>query len=109
MKCVYETSTGLDAHMILNLLEQEGISGRVDGEYLQGGIGELQAMNFVRVLVSDVDYTEAKNIINKWELIQPDSDSSEPENRSHTGLFHFIIGLIVGAGIMYWIIMGKAS
>jgi len=29
------TSTRLDAHMILNLLEQEGISGRVDGESIQ--------------------------------------------------------------------------
>jgi len=94
--------------MILNLLEQEGISGRVDGEYLQGGIGELQAMNFVRVLVPDVDYADAKKIISKLELIQPASDSTEPENQSNNGFLHFIIGVIVGAGIMYWIIMGKA-
>jgi hypothetical protein len=109
MKCVYETSTGLDAHMILNLLEQEGISGRVDGEYLQGGIGELQPMNFVRVLVSEDDYAEAKKIINDWELVQPASDRTEREDRQHTGSFHFITGVAVGAVIMYWILMWKAS
>jgi hypothetical protein len=53
MRRVFEASSGLDAHMILNLLQQQGITGRIEGEYLQGGIGELQAMGFVRVLVSE--------------------------------------------------------
>jgi hypothetical protein len=39
-------------------VEQRGISGRIEGEYLQGGIGELEAMDFVRVLVADEDYAE---------------------------------------------------
>lgn len=48
MRSVFEASSGLEAHMILNLLDQRGISGRIEGEYLQGG-GELQAMGFVHV------------------------------------------------------------
>jgi Putative prokaryotic signal transducing protein len=108
MKCVYETSTGLDAHMILNLLELQGISGRVDGEYLQGGIGELQTMNFVRVLVPEEDCAEARKIIDSWELIQPASDNIEREDQPHAGFLHFIVGVMVGAGIMYWILKGTA-
>ena len=104
MKSVYEASTGLDAHMILNLLEQQRISGRIEGEYLQGGIGELQAMGLVRVLVSEADYAEARQIINEWESIQPAPDSSKPEARPSGGLQIFVAGVIVGAGIMYWLL-----
>lgn len=32
MKLLYEASNSLEAHMILNLLEQEGLSGRIDGD-----------------------------------------------------------------------------
>jgi hypothetical protein len=108
MKCIYETSTGLDAHMILNLLEQEGIRGRIDGEYLQGGIGELQAMNFVRVLVAEQDCAEARKIISRWESIQPASDNTEREIRPAAGLLNFVLGVLVGAGIMYWILTRTA-
>ena len=101
MISVFEASTGLEAHMILNLLEQEGITGRVDGEYLQGGVGELQAMNFVRVLVDEKDYAEAGKIISKWESIQPAPDNTKAKS-SRSGGFRFIFGLLIGAGIMYW-------
>lgn len=67
MKCVYEASNTLDAYMIFNLLLQEGIQGRVDGEYLAGGIGELQAINLVRVMVDKDDYDQAIKIIREWE------------------------------------------
>ena len=80
MKTVYETSTGLDAHMILNLLEVRGIAGRIEGEYLQGGIGELPAMGLVRVLVAEENYPEAKQIISEWESIQP---PGKRPNRKH--------------------------
>lgn len=106
MRSVFEASSGLDAHMILNLLEQYRISGRIEGEYLQGGIGELQAMGFVRVLVSEADYAEARKIISEWESIQPVSDNSKPEARSPGGMQIFIIGVVVGAWIMYWVLKG---
>ena len=67
MKCVFEAPNTLDAYMIFNLLLQEGIQGRVDGEYLAGGIGELQAINLVRVMVAEDDYDQAIKIIREWE------------------------------------------
>lgn len=104
MKCVYEASTGLDAHMVLNLLEQRGISGRVEGEYLQGGIGELSAMGFVRVLVADEKYTEAMQIISDWEAIQPPEEEPKPETSNSIALRIFIAGIFVGAVSMYWLL-----
>jgi hypothetical protein len=104
MKCVYEASSGLDAHMILNLLEHRDISGRIEGEYLQGGIGELSAMGFVRVLVADEDYAEAMQIIGEWEAIQPPEEKSRPETSTSISLRIFISGVFVGAAIMYWLL-----
>jgi len=92
--------------MILDLLQQQRISGRIEGEYLQGGVGGLQAMGLVRVLVSEADYAEAKKIINEWESIQPPLDSSKPEARPSGGLMIFVMGVMVGAWIMYWLLKG---
>ncbi|MDP1634735.1 MAG: DUF2007 domain-containing protein, partial [Gallionellaceae bacterium] len=86
MKSVYEASTGLDAHMVLNLLEQHGIAGHIEGEYLQGGIGELSAMGFVRVLVADEDHAAALQIIGEWEAIQPPDEVPKPETDSMVSL-----------------------
>jgi hypothetical protein len=109
MKSVYEASSGLDAHMILNLLEQHGISGHIEGEYLQGGIGELSAMGFVRVLVADEDHTAAMQLISEWEAIQPPDEESRPEAGSSIAMRNFIAGVFVGALLMYWILRGFAS
>ena len=104
MKSVYEASTGLDAHMILGLLEQQRIQGRIEGEYLQGGVGGLQTMGLVRVLVSEADYDEAKKIISEWESVQPAPVSVKPETQAIGGIQIFVIGAIVGAWLMYWLL-----
>jgi hypothetical protein len=104
MKSVYEASTGLDAHMILDLLAQQRIAGRIEGEYLQGGVGGLQAMGLVRVLVNETDYEEARRIIREWESQQPAPQNTRPESHRAGGIQIFIVGVIVGAWIMYWLL-----
>lgn len=89
--------------MILNLLELHRITGRIEGEYLQGGVGELSAMGFVRVLVDEKDYTEAGQIISEWEAIQPPDAVGAPEAGTSVVIRTFIAGVFVGALIMYWL------
>jgi hypothetical protein len=101
MKSVYETSTSLDAHMILNLLGQEGIEGRVDGEYLPGGVGELQAINLVRVMVDETDHERAAQIIKNWEAIETENEEIA-KNRKSSGASLFLVGAIIGGGLIYW-------
>lgn len=101
MKSVYEASSGLDGHMILNLLEQYHISGRIEGEHLQGGMGELQALGFVRVMVNEEDYEQARKIIREWEALQPPDETKPPSPRDTIGLQLFIAGFILGAALMY--------
>ena len=70
MELVFEASNSLEAHMVLNLLNQIGISGRIEGESLTGGVGELQPMGFVRVMVDAEDYDKARRVVEEWDAKQ---------------------------------------
>lgn len=102
MKSIYEASTALDAHMVLNLLEQEGIKGRIDGEYLPGGVGEIQAINLVRVMVDESDYEKAGQIISDWEAIEVEKER-ENTKKPPTGVSAFVFGLIIGGSFILWL------
>ncbi|MHA2936840.1 putative signal transducing protein [Vibrio sp. RC27] len=106
MKSIFEASNTLEAHMMSNLLEQEGIKSNVEGEFLQGGIGELQAQGLVRVTVDDADYDAARSFVKEWESTQPSSDSSNASSEKiPKGSRHgvgFVIGVLVGVVAMYW-------
>lgn len=72
MEIVFTADNGFEAHNILNLLNQAGIEGRVEGEYLQGAFGELPpAMGMVRVLVEETDVEVASQIVADWASAQP--------------------------------------
>jgi hypothetical protein len=82
--------------MILNLLEQEGLTGRVDGEYLQGGIGELPAAGLVKVMVPEQDYAAAKLIVDKWDTAQPDREPIPVPKKAGNKFGIFAVGLVLG-------------
>ena len=67
MRTVFDAPNAIEAHIVLGLLGQAGIAGRIHGEYLQGAMGELPAMGLVRVLVSDSDFARARQIIAEWD------------------------------------------
>lgn len=96
MKTLYEASNGVEAHMILNLLEQQGINGRVDGEFLQGGIGELPAAGLVRVMVSEEDYAAAKPIVEQWDKAQPARVETPLPDKAVSRPAMFLVGLVIG-------------
>jgi len=64
---IYEAANGVEAQLILNLFNQANIQGRIDGKYLQGGIGELQPSGFVSIWVDDEDIINAKEILRQWD------------------------------------------
>lgn len=101
MKTVYEAANPVEAHMVLDLLKQQGLTGRVDGEYLQGGVGTLPAAGLVRVVVDEADYPTARSVVEAFEAAQPPSSAatstttppaSRPSRATWAGL-----GLVVGA------------
>lgn len=97
MKLLYNASNSIEGHMILNLLEQEGLRARIDGEYLQGGVGELQAIGLVRVLVEDEDYEAAKQIVDRWDAYQPETTPAPLNVKRSPSFGSALIGFFIGA------------
>jgi len=104
MKKVYESSTALESHMVKNLLENENIDSYIEGEYLQGGVGDLQAIGAIRVVVDEIDYIKAQKIISAWEAIQPEPEPEImiPAKKSGTAT-GFILGVAVTVSLIYWL------
>ncbi len=47
MKVVFDASSNIEAHLVKHQLQQAGIDAKIEGEYLQGAVGELPAMGNV--------------------------------------------------------------
>ncbi len=101
MKLLYEASNTIEAHMILNLLEQSGLSARIDGEYLQGAFGELPITGVIRVMVEENNYADANEIIRKWDARQPKEETQaqtvKQKSSFNAGFLGFILGVVVMA------------
>ncbi|MFZ6800704.1 DUF2007 domain-containing protein [Undibacterium sp. Di24W] len=101
MQTIYQASNGVEAHMLKNMLEQEDIPAFIEGEYLQGGVGDLPAHNLVRLLVVESDFVKAKSIIDAWTQLQeanPAETELKPRQQGNTvGLL--FLGLVSGVVI----------
>jgi hypothetical protein len=69
MISIFEAANTVEAHMILNLLEQAGLTGRIEDEYLQGGMGEIPAVGIIRVMILESDFEAAKKIVDEWDAL----------------------------------------
>lgn len=67
MKTLYEAASLVEAHLLKDLLAQEGVPAVIHGEFLQGGMGELPAAGLVRLVVDDHHYGAGRAVIERWE------------------------------------------
>ena len=67
MKLAYDASSNIEAHLVMHQLQQAGIDAVIEGEYLQGAVGELPAAGNVRVRVPETDFEAAKQVIADWD------------------------------------------
>lgn len=113
MRCVFEASNAVEAHMVLHMLEQSDIVGRIEGEHLPGALGELPAMRLVRVVVEEPDFERARSIIAEWEkplpqdAPSPDAAPRMPAAAKTAAVFLF--GAIVGGGGVFWVLNSPVS
>jgi len=107
MKCVYEASNVLEAHVIQGLLEQHRISSFIEGEYLIGAVGELPASPLVRVLVNDDDLPLGASLMRDYD------STNQPLNEQLTiaqgGMPRNGNGLLIAMGLMIIMILAEAS
>ena len=101
MKCVFHARDGIEAHMLADLLDQVGIMAQVQGDMLQGAVGELPAAGLASVWVAESDESRAREVIAEFETSQPADtvQAARPEaQRSFSqGL---LLGMVIGAVVM---------
>jgi len=101
MRTLYQAASAIEAHMLLDLLKQEGLSAEIHGEHLQGAIGELPAAGLVRLVIDETDYAAARALIERWESAQP-AEVAKPAPRPSTHSWpRFIVGMLVGIGVTW--------
>lgn len=67
MKLVYRARDIVEAHILAGLLQSRGVEAFVGGHYLQGGIGELAALDSATLSVEDGDEEAARAVIAQYE------------------------------------------
>ncbi len=98
--CIYRASNALDAHLVQGVLAQHDIEAYIEGEYLQGGVGDLQAIDLIRVMVNSPDVPQAESIVADWEATPIDET---PE----IGIRHIsYMGLIISGTALFLLFMG---
>ncbi len=100
MKNIFNASNSVEAYMVCNLLEQQGLEVRVENQHLQEGMKEYSASDFVRVLVVDKDYALASTIIKEWES-QSLFENTQHKNKTSLGGLGFVLGTIFGAILVF--------
>lgn len=96
--CVYRAANALDAHLVQGVLAQHDIDAYIEGEYLQGGIGQLQMLDLIRVVVDAPDVAQAEQIVTDWEAtpIEP----TEMPKRSYVGMIAMGILILLFIGLL---------
>ena len=102
MRTVYEAANAIEAHMLLDLLRQQGLTAQILGEHLQGGIGELPAAGLVRLVIDEADFDAARAVIDRWESAQPAETARPPPTAAPGSWRRFSLGLVAGIG-MSWV------
>lgn len=67
MVIVYTADNLIEGNLVKGLLEAQGIDTFVNGQYLQGAIGELMPMGHIKLSVDDEDELAALRIIERYE------------------------------------------
>lgn len=122
MQIVYRAANLSDAHLLRQLMETEGIPAFVQGEFLQGAVGELPANTEVLVRVPDAHVAAARAVVDDWESSEPvgfededldATDAGEPTSVQTQAiavrrLLLFVAILVVGV-IGYTLLLRRAA
>lgn len=64
---IYNAKDITEAQIIKGMLATYGIEAYVGGQYLQGGVGDLAAMDFATISVAEENVGEARELVEKYE------------------------------------------
>ena len=81
MRTVYEAGNLLDAHLVRQALEAEGIPAFVRGEALVGGLGDLGVFGLLAVMVPEAAWPRARDVVEALALGEVDGDVADLDDR----------------------------
>jgi hypothetical protein len=113
MIIIYRAANIADAHLIRQLLEAEGMPAFIQGEYLQGAVGELPANTEICVHVADTHAEAARAMVDAWESAEPvefeDDLTASPSDKSSSAVaggyslgkaILLFLAVVIGGGLM---------
>ena len=110
MKTLYEASSAVEGHMLQDLLQQEGISARLDGAFLQGAMGGLPAFGLVRLVVDEADYEKGRAIVERWEAAEPVAQPIPTTTHTSSGrIIATLMGMLIGVAGTYAFLRSPVS
>ena len=80
MRTVYEAANLIDAHLVRQALEAEGIPAFIRGEALIGGMRDLGVFGLVAVMVPEAAWPEAQSLGEEPALGGADGEIGEPDD-----------------------------
>jgi hypothetical protein len=96
LKLIYKARDITEAHIISGLLKSNGIEAHVGGHYLQGGVGDLAAMDFATISVADDDTESATSIIADYDKSNNTNTTSRKNKNIFTGpLIALVLSIIM--------------
>ena len=102
MKTLYEASNAIEAHMLVDLLKQEGLTAYIRGEHLQGAVGEIQASGLVRLEIDESEFAQARAFIDRWDAAQPsEATTTTVVQKKSNGVYWMLLGIVIGFGCCY--------
>lgn len=114
MQIVYRAANLADAHLLRQLMEAEGIPAFVQGEFLQGAVGELPANTEILVHAPDEHVGAARAIVHDWESSEPvgfedealdATDPAEPTSAQRHAIvlkrLLLFVAVVVGGAMVY--------
>ena len=80
MIIIYNARDITEAHIVRGMLEARGIEAHVNGYYLQGGVGELAAHDFVSISVANNDADQARKLVEYYDSgMLTTGDTDDPD------------------------------
>lgn len=73
MRTVYHAENLIDAYLVKDVLEREGIPVFIAGEYLTGGVGQLPARDLIAVMVPTSSLERALPCVREIEAMLAES------------------------------------
>jgi len=86
MKVIYVAQHIIDAQLVRDALEAEGIPAYVAGAFLTGGFGELPVNDMVRVMVAEPFEAEARSIVERIERELVESRAALADDDADPGM-----------------------